>query len=128
MDHFVDKRLQRITEELADSEDKRLHARIEIDSRDELLKESADLIKRLLEKVSCECSPPCKIKNMSWFECNLFSECLLKDDCLPCLHCESKQLLTEINETADKLGNWFDDPLIDRFRDILEESYAEDDD
>jgi hypothetical protein len=112
MDRFVDERLRKITEELSSSEEKRLHARIEIDNRDELLKETASLVRRLLNGRKCECSPPCQIKGLSWSTCDQYRDCLKSNECLPCLHCEAKHVLAKIEEVSNHFGNWFDDPLI----------------
>lgn len=125
MNQFIEKRLQEISNELSSSERKRLHARIEIDNRDELLKEAAELIRRLTEKISCECTPPCLIKGMSWSSCKQHKDCLKSNECMPCLYCESKQILKQIEEMTSIMGDWFSDPLAEKLLKQLHETNDE---
>jgi hypothetical protein len=125
MNQFIEKRLQEISNELTSSERKRLHARIEIDNRDELLKEAAEIIRRLTEKTSCECAPPCLIKGKSWGSCKQYKDCLKSNECMPCLHCESKQILKQIDEMTSAMGDWFNDPLAEKLLRQLHETHDE---
>jgi hypothetical protein len=125
MNQFIDKRLKKISDELSSSERKRLHARIEIDNRDELLREAAEIIRRLAERLSCECAPPCLIEGMSWTSCEQYKDCLKSNECMPCLHCESKQILKQIDDMTSALGDWFSDPLAEKLLKQLHEAYGE---
>jgi hypothetical protein len=125
MNQFIDKRLKKISDELSSSERKRLHARIEIDNRDELLREAAEIIRRLTERLSCECAPPCLIEGISWASCEQYKDCLKSNECMPCLHCESKQILKQIDDMTSALGDWFSDPLAEKLLKQLHETYDE---